>query len=199
MRSFVAIGCVIIAAAALACGGGGDEAFVRGPTVDPSITPAALTVTTTSFEEGEELPEKHTCYGTEDGGGVSPAVSWTEGPEGTQSYVLLMREIDSPVGDIFHWAIANLPPSVTSLDEGAGGRLAVRGGRHVENSFAVPGYVGPCPGVAPREKDLRIEIFALSSKLELAVPRNDPNGGHIVLEMERHILAQGSLPITYDR
>lgn len=63
----------------------------------------------------------------------SPGVSWTHGPQGTRSYVLLMTDPDVPkdlslinkpgavIADeaprmrVFHWVLADIPPEVTFL------------------------------------------------------------------------------------
>ena len=73
------------------------------------------------------------------GGDVSPAVSWTPGPNGTKSYALLMTDPDVPADisligkpgvmiaasaprqTIYHWVLADIPPGLTFLSEGIEG------------------------------------------------------------------------------
>ena len=40
--------------------------------------PMSLTLTSTAFENGGEIPSRHTCEGED----VSPALAWTGVPEG---------------------------------------------------------------------------------------------------------------------
>ena len=61
-----------------------------------------LTVTSTSFPDGGEIPAKYT------GQGVSPQLSWTGAPAATATYVLIMHDVDVAIpagnltGDISH-------------------------------------------------------------------------------------------------
>src|SRR4051812_47555376 len=49
-----------------------------------------LTVSSTSFPDGGEIPAKYTG-----GQGTSPALSWSGAPAGTMSYVLIMHDVDA--------------------------------------------------------------------------------------------------------
>src|SRR5699024_8006123 len=75
-----------------------------------------------SFAEGETLsaPQLGGVMGVEGGQDRSPQVSWSAGPEGTESYVVTLFDPDAPTASGFwHWSVANIPASVTSLPEGA--------------------------------------------------------------------------------
>src|SRR5690348_13901521 len=48
-----------------------------------------ITVTSTSFADGAEIPAKYTGAQA-----VSPELSWSGAPAGTMSYVLIMHDID---------------------------------------------------------------------------------------------------------
>jgi Raf kinase inhibitor-like YbhB/YbcL family protein len=68
---------------------------------------------------------------------ISPAVSWSRGPAGTRSYVLLMTDLDVPKDlslinkpgvtiskdtprvPFIHWVLVDIPPSITRLRKGA--------------------------------------------------------------------------------
>ena len=51
-----------------------------------------LTVTSTSFADGAEIPAKYA--GAQ---GISPQLSWSGAPEGTAAYVLIMHDVDVAV------------------------------------------------------------------------------------------------------
>jgi Raf kinase inhibitor-like YbhB/YbcL family protein len=83
------------------------------------------------------------------GGNLSPALSWSNAPQGTQSFALLMHDPDAPSGSgWWHWLIYNIPSNVTSLAAGAGDpkkSLAPQGTVQGRNDFGSSGYGGPCP------------------------------------------------------
>src|SRR5690625_3652263 len=82
----------------------------------------ALQVTSESFREGQTLSAAQLggSMGVPGGQDKSPQVSWSAGPEGTESYVVTVFDPDAPTASGFwHWSVANIPASVTSLPEGA--------------------------------------------------------------------------------
>src|ERR687898_2954762 len=84
----------------------------------------ALTLSSSSFKEGETLKMDHILsadYGFGCGGGnKSPHLSWSGAPAGTKSFAVTCFDPDAPTGSGFwHWVVVNIPASVTELDEGA--------------------------------------------------------------------------------
>lgn len=67
-----------------------------------------------SFADGEIIPIKYTC----DGDDLSPNVSWSNIPEGTASFVIIMEDPDAPFGTFTHWVVFDIPYSVNILEEG---------------------------------------------------------------------------------
>src|ERR1051326_1026471 len=84
----------------------------------------AMTLTVAGFPDGGDVPVRFTqaAPGAAPGEGTSPAISWTNVPAGTQSFVLNMRDMDvarnKTTDDQAHWVVWNLPGTATGLPEG---------------------------------------------------------------------------------
>ncbi|WP_440694422.1 YbhB/YbcL family Raf kinase inhibitor-like protein [Clavibacter nebraskensis] len=81
---------------------------------------APFHVTSPDFADGAPLPLA--ARGASQGGqDMSPALAWTGAPAETRSYVLTAYDPDAPTGSgYWHWAVRDIPASVTSLPAGAG-------------------------------------------------------------------------------
>jgi len=145
-----------------------------------------LQLTTAAFPEGGTIPKKFTC----DGPDVSPALSWTDPPAGTQSFALIMDDPDAPGRTWVHWVLYNLPAATRKLPEGVGKDPELPdGSRQGRNDFGKIGYNGPCPPHGPVHRYF-FKFYALDSKLEL-------KPGATKAEVERalkgHVLANAEL------
>ncbi|TPW70241.1 YbhB/YbcL family Raf kinase inhibitor-like protein [Schumannella sp. 10F1B-5-1] len=79
-------------------------------------------LTSTDVEHGGALPTSARS-GIMGAGGDdrSPALAWSDAPEGTQSFVLTCYDPDAPTGSGFwHWSVRDIPASTTSLPADAG-------------------------------------------------------------------------------
>jgi Raf kinase inhibitor-like YbhB/YbcL family protein len=86
----------------------------------PEVPEFALT--TPEFAPGGALPTSARS-GIAGAGGSdrSPALNWEGAPAGTKSYALTLYDPDAPTGSGFwHWAVYNIPASVTGLPADAG-------------------------------------------------------------------------------
>jgi Raf kinase inhibitor-like YbhB/YbcL family protein len=134
----------------------------------PSTQPArpAMALTTTAFPDGGQIPAKYTQAGEQ----VSPALSWSNVPPGTQSFVLNMRDPDvarnKGTDDQVHWVLWNIPGTATGLPEGVPkGEKLPDGSQQV--SATGPVYRGPgAPATGPMHH-YTFELFALDAKLDV--------------------------------
>ena len=105
-----------------------NDPFARLPVV-PSFT-----VTSTDVTDGQPLPPAQMSGIFEVPGGkdLSPQLSWSGAPAETKSYTVTMYDPDAPSGSGFwHWAVADIPASVTGLPTGAGDGTGAPAGRSV--------------------------------------------------------------------
>lgn len=102
-----------------------------------------FSLTSTDMTDGGPL--RPAQYAVDAGGAdVSPQLSWSGFPPETKSFALTVYDPDAPTGSGFwHWAVANLPISVTDLPVGAG-----------EEGGALPGSSLTLPN------ELRLTSFA---------------------------------------
>src|SRR3979411_1214237 len=76
-----------------------------------------FTLESDDFSDGDALPPSAPA----DSGRLSPESPWPGAREGTKSFVLPLFDPDAPTGSGFwHWAVYNVPASVTSLPGNAG-------------------------------------------------------------------------------
>ena len=154
---------------------------------------AKLELSSMAFSEGQPIPKKHTGEGAD----VSPPLSWSGLPEGTQELALICDDPDAPRGTWVHWLIYGIPATATGLPEDLSGTDWREGGM-VEgtNSFGNNGYGGPMPPPGDGKHRYFFKLYALDSKLAL-----EPGLDKQSLEkaIRGHILGKGELMGTYRR
>ena len=151
-----------------------------------------IELTTTSFTPGGFMPKRFTCEAAD----VSPALSWTDPPAGTESFAIIEDDPDAPSGTFVHWLVYDLPAAYRRLPEGLSGNDQMAGGgRQGTNDFSRTGYSGPCP---PPGKPHRyfIRVYALDAKTNL---RPAATRAELGAAMQGHILAQAELMGRFKR
>ena len=100
------------------------------------------------------------------GQNISPALSWSGEPTGTQSFALTIYDPDAPAGaGWWHWMVFNIPAMVHSLAAGAGNEGSKdlpAGAGQGRNDFGVSQYSGPCPPVGDHAHHYEITVYAVT-------------------------------------
>lgn len=158
---------------------------------------AAMTVTSSAFDDGEAIPTRYTC----DGADASPPLTVADVPGEARTLAVVVDDPDAPGDEPFvHWLLWNVPvegSTVTIPEEVA--RVADPNvfdrARQGTNGGGSVGYTGPCP---PGEKPhtYRFKVHALDARLDVAEA-----AGLNALEraMEGRVVGRGLLTGTYER
>jgi Raf kinase inhibitor-like YbhB/YbcL family protein len=150
-----------------------------------------MQVTSSAFAEEQMIPPRFTC----DGEDVSPALEWSQVPEGTQSFALISDDPDAPVGTWVHWVYYDIPAQLRSLPEAIpADEQPAAGGTQGVNDFRRIGYGGPCPPGGTHR--YYFKLYALDARLDL------PPGAskqQVLDAMAGHVLAEGRLMGRYKR
>jgi Raf kinase inhibitor-like YbhB/YbcL family protein len=163
----------------------------------------SFTVTSTDVADGQPLPRAQysAVFGVDGGQDISPQLSWSGFPPETRSFAVTMFDPDAPIPSGFwHWAVHDIPASVTSLPTGAGdaagsglpaGAIQLPGdGRHAQ-------YIGAAPPVGHGPHRYFIVVHALDVASLGVEPGTTPAVQAFV--MFNHTLARARLVVTGER
>lgn len=150
-----------------------------------------MQLTSAAFEQHGKISAKHTGEGDD----VSPPLTWSGAPDGTQSFAVFCHDPDAPLvkpGEygFVHWVLYNLPASTTSLAEATGE------GTQGATDFGKQGYGGPMPPEGHGTHHYFFWVLALDRNLGL------PSGltlKQFLREAEPHVLGMNRLIGTYKR
>ncbi len=148
-------------------------------------------LTSSAFEHEGTIPTKYSC----DGQDISPPLSWSDPPEGTESFVLIADDPDAPAGTWVHWVLYNIPTDARELPEALPAQDTLdNGSLHGRNSWGRNDYGGPCPPSGTHR--YLFKLYALDTTLELEPGAKKTK---VLNAMEGHILAQTELMGTFSR
>ncbi len=181
MRVLICLFSVVLACALAA---GQDEAMT-------------IKITSAAFENKQPIPLKHSAYGDN----LSPALAWTNLPEGTKQIAIIMDDPIAPTPQPFvHWVIYNIPATAAGLPENLMKDAAVttpdavKGAIQGPTGVRRPGYFGPRPPKDDKVHEYHFTIYALDIETPLAEGLNKEA---LIEAMKDHTLAKGELIGTY--
>lgn len=143
-----------------------------------------MQLTSPHWQNNQTIPTQFTCEGED----ISPALAWSDIPDGTKSFVLIVRDPDAPSKEWIHWLVKDISANVTNVAN----NTVPAGGVEVMNDFGRTGWGGPCPPNG--EHRYYFELYAL------AVATTAGNSlTEVETAMDGHILAKGELLGLFNR
>ena len=159
----------------------------------------SIQITSSAFTQGHPIPKKYTGEGID----VSPPLSWTGIPAGTQELALICDDPDAPTDEPWvHWVIYKLPADTQGLPEGVPRKPrlkepagAVQGRNSWPASEAI-GYRGPMPPPGHGVHHYYFKLYALKTHVAVE-PGLDKKA--VMEAIGDQVLAEGVLMGTYQR
>ena len=141
------------------------------------------------------IPNKYTCEGDD----LSPPLEWSDAPEGTKSFALIVDDPDAPDPAKpqvvwVHWVLYNIPADTTGLLENASRAELPSGTVTGINDWTKAEWGGPCPPIGRHRYFFK--LYALDTILD---GLSSPTKKDVENAMQGHILAQTELMGTYQK
>ena len=161
-----------------------------------------FSVSSTDVSDGQALPMPHVS-GVMGAGGEdrSPQLSWSGFPEGTRSFAVTVYDPDAPtVSGFWHWAVADIPASVTELPSGAGDKEDPRlpeGAVQLRNDGGFAGYIGAAPPAGHGPHRYFVVVHAVDTdRLDVDA---DTTPAVLGFNLFFHTLARATMVVTYEQ
>ncbi|NEC34656.1 YbhB/YbcL family Raf kinase inhibitor-like protein [Streptomyces rubrogriseus] len=160
----------------------------------------SFSLTSVDFRDGGILPiaSASGIFGA-GGSDTSPQLSWSGFPEGTRSFVVSVYDPTAPTGSGFwHWAVADVPATVTELPAGVGDDSGSRlpgNAWQLANDARLKRYVGAAPPAGSGEHVYYIAVHAVDVD-SLGLNR-DATPAFLGFSLSRHTLARAVITARF--
>lgn len=159
-----------------------------------------FTLTSESFDDGGRWGNDQVSGIMGAGGSdVSPQLSWSGFPEETRSFAVTVYDPDAPTASGFwHWAVANLPASVTELPADAGdGRELPGGALTLRNDAGLTRFLGAAPPGGHGVHRYFVAVHALPVE-KLDIP-DDATPAYLGFNLFGNAIARALIHGTYEQ
>jgi Raf kinase inhibitor-like YbhB/YbcL family protein len=112
------------------------------------------------------MPLRHTQAGAEE----SPALTWSDPPDGTMSFLLIVHDVDATntdgTLDTLHWMVWNIPAATRGLPAAVQQGPELAGGMR-QISVTGPNYRGPAAPATGPEHHYVFDLYALDAMVDV--------------------------------
>ena len=152
--------------------------------------PSKFKLMSSAYAEGSMIPTQFSCA---DPNAASPALSWSNPPNNTASFAMIMHDTDAApmkgVMDVTHWIFWGIPASATSVPAGIKPDSSPDGIVQGVNIRKVNGFQPPCPPPGATPHHYIFEIYALDSTLDLAAGSSRAD---LLKAMDGHVIGKAT-------
>ncbi|MDB5036995.1 MAG: hypothetical protein JWQ35_523 [Bacteriovoracaceae bacterium] len=150
-----------------------------------------------AFQNNDSIPMQY----SKEGENISPPLEWSNVPDGTVEFAIIMEDPDAPQPEPFvHWLLYKIQPHVRKLAEriSLDGIESGTGDASLEgkNSFGEYRYGGPLPPIGDKPHRYNFSLFALRQNLSAKAGMTKEE---LLNAMNDHILEKAELIGTYQR
>ncbi|WP_405783155.1 YbhB/YbcL family Raf kinase inhibitor-like protein [Streptomyces sp. NBC_00859] len=163
--------------------------------------PELLTLTSRQFSDGGSMPLDN-CAKHVGGADLSPHLAWSPLPAGTAQLLLVVEDIDIPIGKPAVHCLALIDPAAGELEPGAlAGKQPGSGVRALRSTIG-RGYHGPAPVKGHGPHQYVFQLFALESPLGSASGAAPPERARprtLLPTITSPVLSRGRLTGVFER
>ncbi|MFV4769243.1 YbhB/YbcL family Raf kinase inhibitor-like protein [Citrobacter portucalensis] len=153
-----------------------------------SLNAQAMELSSPTVENGKTLQNAQIFNGWGcTGNNESPALKWSDIPDGTKSFAVTVYDPDAPTGSgWWHWVMVDIPASVHHLPENVGmkgSKDLPKGAIQLRNDFGYDGFGGACPPEGAKPHNYQITVYALNvPKLDIPANASPAYAGFFILQ-----------------
>jgi len=153
-------------------------------------SPVGFTLASDAGTDGSTMSVKYTC----DGSGLTPELSWSGAPAGTEEYALMMTTLPGDETTRWNWVLYGIPGTTTGLAQNTTGIGTVGTGSH----GTMMQYDPPC-SQGPGLKTYTFTLYALSGSPSLPSDPARVTGPVLTSAIAPLNLGTASLNLSYSR
>jgi phosphatidylethanolamine-binding protein (PEBP) family uncharacterized protein len=170
--NLAALGCAATVLAATGAGCGSSSSSTSSTANAKSATPTAkastptnpntfgeISLTSTAFQNGHELPAQYTCAGAN----ISPPLHWSKLPPEAKELLIIALQVRKSGRNKIAWALGGIKPSSAEIAAGTLPPGAILG----QNQTGKEKWGGVCGGKKGERQRIAFLMYALRSKLNL--------------------------------